>query len=76
MGKFVFGKMIMDIINNMPTYDYKCVSCGRIESHLHKMNETLNISCEDCSYRMEKCISAGIGIHFKGNGFYETDYKE
>lgn len=59
----------------MPTYDYKCPSCQKIESHIHKMNETLQYSCENCSYAMEKMIGCGCGLHFKGSGFYETDYK-
>lgn len=59
----------------MPTYDYKCPKCEQITSHLHKMSEMLNISCPDCSRILSKCMSAGIGLHFKGSGFYETDYK-
>ncbi len=59
----------------MPTYDYKCPNCQAISLQFHKMHETFNISCEKCLVEMKKCISAGTGVHFKGSGFYETDYK-
>lgn len=59
----------------MPTYDYKCPKCQKISSQFHKMNETFYLSCPDCAEVMSKCISAGLGLHFKGTGFYETDYK-
>ena len=59
----------------MPTYDYKCPKCKKISEQFHNPFETLNISCSDCSEIMQKCFHAGLGLHFKGTGFYETDYK-
>lgn len=59
----------------MPTYDYKCPKCKKIEVQFHKMNEDLLLFCESCKTMMVKCIGAGIAVHFKGTGFYETDYK-
>lgn len=60
----------------MPTYDYKCPKCYKIEQLFHKMCEEIEQQCSECNEKMVKCISCGIGLHFKGNGFYETDYKE
>ena len=59
----------------MPTYDYKCYTCDTKSESFHKMNETCHILCEKCLCEMKKCIGSGIGLHFKGSGFYETDYK-
>lgn len=59
----------------MPTYDYKCPKCHRTKELFHKMNETYLVGCPKCNVCMLKRISAGIGLHFKGSGFYETDYK-
>ena len=39
------------------------------------MEETYLVSCPECNVCMLKRISAGIGVRFKGTGFYETDYK-
>ena len=60
----------------MPTYDYKCPKCQKFSEEFHKMYEECIKSCPDCYERMVKCIGGGIGLHFKGTGFYETDYKE
>lgn len=67
-------------ILRMPTYEYKCTSCEKIESHRHKMNENPSFSCINCFGKglpseMKKGFGGGLGVHFKGSGFYETDYK-
>ena len=64
----------------MPTYDYKCPSCHEIEEFTHKMNETIQPFCYKCYHQnkpadMKRVINVGLGVHFKGSGFYETDYK-
>lgn len=59
----------------MPKYDYKCNDCNFIMEVNHKMTETPEICCLTCSQPMRKMINVGIGLHFKGSGFYETDYK-
>ena len=41
------------------------------------MNESLKVVCTKCnSTNTFKRISGGAGIHFKGSGFYVTDYKK
>lgn len=59
----------------MPTYDYKCTKCDQTLEHLHKMSEQSTYLCPRCNVKMVKCIGRGIGLHFKGTGFYATDYK-
>ncbi len=59
----------------MPTYSYRCPSCGREYDRLQKMSDNTLVECPDCGTRGERQISAGIGFIFKGSGFYETDYK-
>jgi len=39
------------------------------------MSEEITELCPECNEKMIKCIGGGIGLHFKGTGFYETDYK-
>ena len=61
----------------MPTYDYECRECGQTFESFHGMNETPRIACKRCnSMDTFKKISGGAGIHFKGSGFYVTDYKK
>jgi putative FmdB family regulatory protein len=61
----------------MPTYDYKCPKCDLVIQIIHKMSETYSPRCVTCEdEEMKKVISGGAGVHFKGSGFYETDYKK
>ena len=60
----------------MPTYEYRCGHCG------HEMEAFLSITadplrkCPSCKrLRLERLISAGAGVIFKGSGFYQTDYR-
>jgi len=59
----------------MPTYDYKCLKCGALFEVLQKMKDAPKAKCPKCGAKAERQISGGHGIHFKGTGFYETDYK-
>jgi putative FmdB family regulatory protein len=59
----------------MPTYDYKCVSCSNVFEKFHGISETPEITCPQCGNKSDKQIGAGAGIHYKGTGFYTTDYK-
>jgi putative FmdB family regulatory protein len=59
----------------MPTYDYKCRRCGyNFEEFQSILAEPLKI-CPRCKGPVERLISPGAGLIFKGSGFYETDYK-
>lgn len=60
----------------MPTYDYKCPSCQHVEEMQHGMKDVVNTVCPQCRHDfLVKVISSGTPVHFKGSGFYETDYK-
>lgn len=59
----------------MPTYEYKCPDCKKILELFHPITGTLDMICEDCEVVMTKGFGGGSAIHFKGSGFYETDYK-
>ncbi len=57
----------------MPTYDYKCPKCGKIDEIYCSHEEMPDLyHCENVP--MIRQISKP-SIHFKGTGFYETDYK-
>ena len=59
----------------MPTYDYKCKKCEHTFEVFHGINDSPELKCPVCGEKTEKMIGAGIGLIFKGTGFYETDYK-
>lgn len=60
----------------MPTYDYKCKKCGTVFEVFQKMSDEPVANCPDCGGEAKRMISGGAGIHFKGSGFYVTDYKK
>lgn len=40
------------------------------------MTEGALTRCPHCKGKVERLISAGTGLIFKGSGFYSTDYKK
>lgn len=59
----------------MPTYEYKCPSGHRFEKFYQRMTDKRRVACPKCGKRAEQLISGGVGLVFKGSGFYVTDYK-
>jgi putative FmdB family regulatory protein len=62
----------------LPTYEYECQKCGGIFDHFQSMSDEPLKKCilDGCKGKVKRLISAGAGLIFKGNGFYETDYKK
>lgn len=59
----------------MPTYDYRCSSCGKVEEQIHGMNENPSIACS-CGGPMEKIFSPNYGgVIFRG-GTEAINYRE
>lgn len=60
----------------MPTYEYKCLKCGKHFDEFQPMTSAPLKKCKYCSGRVERLISGGAGFIFKGTGFYATDYRK
>lgn len=58
----------------MPTYEYKCGSCGVFE-FFQKITDQPLTSCPQCGGEVRRLISQNAGIIFKGSGFYITDHR-
>jgi len=56
----------------MPIYEYNCKNCGMFEK-MQKISEEALTICPDCGGPIVRVISKGVGIVFKGTGFYTTD---
>jgi putative FmdB family regulatory protein len=59
----------------MPTYEYKCPAGHVCEKFYPTMNSNRRVKCPTCGKMAERQISGGVGLVFKGSGFYITDYK-
>lgn len=56
----------------MPVYEYKCEKGHQFEV-IQRMAEDALTKCEECGAPAERILFAP-SIHFKGKGFYNTDY--
>ncbi|MBN2353324.1 MAG: zinc ribbon domain-containing protein [Spirochaetales bacterium] len=60
----------------MPTYEYRCKMCGHQFEAFQRISDEPLKKCPKCGKPVERMISSGMGIIFKGSGFYSTDYKK
>ncbi len=57
----------------MPLYEYKCEKCGKKFDALQKFSDEPLTTHEECGGPVERLISPPA-FHFKGSGWYVTDY--
>lgn len=57
----------------MPIYEYRCDDCEDLFEVLQKMSEDPLEVCKQCGGHLRKVLHP-VAIHFKGSGFYTTDY--
>ncbi len=61
----------------MPTYEYACRTCDHRFEQFQSISAPKIQICPACGLKkVERLISAGGGIVFKGSGFYATDYRD
>jgi putative FmdB family regulatory protein len=56
----------------MPIYEYRCEN-GHLFEVLQKMTDSPVTECEECGATVQRVFHP-IAVHFKGSGFYNTDY--
>jgi putative FmdB family regulatory protein len=56
----------------MPTYEYRCKSCGEHLEVVQSFTDDPLTECPSCGGDLRK-VFGSIGISFKGSGFYKTD---
>ena len=57
----------------MPIYEYRCLKCGHQFEKLQSISDHAVKKCEKCGARVTRLFHP-VAIHFKGSGFYTTDY--
>jgi putative FmdB family regulatory protein len=57
----------------VPLYEYKCKKCGHRFERIQTYSAADPTECPVCQGEVERMISAP-NAHFKGSGFYSTDY--
>jgi putative FmdB family regulatory protein len=56
----------------VPIYEYKCDN-GHVFDVLQKMSDESLTECVECGAPAQRVLTAPA-VHFKGSGFYNTDY--
>jgi putative FmdB family regulatory protein len=59
----------------MPTYEYRCRKCEHQFEVFHGIHDRTVQKCPRCGGRARKVPAGGVGLLFKGSGFYITDYR-
>src|SRR5215218_4226487 len=57
----------------MPIYEYRCTN-GHTFEVVQRMSDDPVETCEECGAPVERVFHP-VAVHFKGSGFYTTDYK-
>lgn len=57
----------------MPIYEYKCPN-GHLFEVFHGMTEDGPATCEVCGAAPLQRVLHPVAVHYKGSGFYSTDY--
>jgi putative FmdB family regulatory protein len=56
----------------MPIYEYRCEN-GHLFEVMQKITDDPVTTCETCGAPVQRVFHP-IAVHFKGSGFYNTDY--
>jgi putative FmdB family regulatory protein len=57
----------------VPIYEYKCPN-GHVFEVFQKMTDEPPAVCEVCGEGPVERVLYPVAVHFKGSGFYSTDY--
>lgn len=57
----------------MPTYEYACSSCDTTHDIVQKMTDPTLTECPVCGEPTLRKVFNGVGVVFKGSGFYRND---
>ena len=57
----------------MPTYEYRCPE-GHTFELFQRMSDPRPEACEVCGASPVERVLSAPAVHFKGSGFYSTDY--
>jgi putative FmdB family regulatory protein len=57
----------------MPIYEYGCKHCGHTFEVSQSMKDDPLRICPQCGKEIRRLINSGMGLIFKGSGFYVTD---
>ena len=57
----------------MPTYEYRCPN-GHLFERFQRISDPAPDACDVCGVSPVELVLYPVAIHYKGSGFYSTDY--
>lgn len=57
----------------MPIYEYKCPK-GHLFELFQRMSDDPPVKCVECGAKPVQRVLHPVAVHYKGSGFYSTDY--
>ena len=64
---------LVTILRRVPIYEYRCPN-GHLFELFQRMGEPPPDACEVCGEGPVERVLYPVAVHFKGSGFYSTDY--
>jgi len=58
----------------MPLYEYECSACGRRFEKVRRFSDPPLERCKLCGKGPVQKLASAPAVHFKGSGWYVTDY--
>jgi putative FmdB family regulatory protein len=58
----------------LPIYEYRCEHCGASFEMFQKFSDEPIATCQVCGGGPVTKVLHPVAVHFKGSGFYTTDY--
>lgn len=59
----------------MPAYDFRCTACSNVSEVRRSASDDSPVPCPVCGGETKQVFHP-VGVHFKGSGFHNTDYKK
>lgn len=59
----------------MPIYRYECTDCGAVFRVFRRDKNGDPVGCTHCNSQITRQLLPRIGVIYKGNGYYRTDYQ-
>jgi len=57
----------------VPTYSYRCASCGHAFDQYQAFTDDALTECPNCHQPTLRKVFNSVGVTFNGSGFYRTD---
>ena len=64
---------VASLSRQMPIYEYRCPE-GHVFERFQRMTDPAPEACEVCNASPVELVLYPVAVHFKGSGFYSTDY--